>query len=119
MIEKGYAEILYHIWILQQEILITAGDFAHPGYGQKNGRKAVYFSVVTPLDQNLDPKYKLYTHAMYVIALEAAQNSLDIYQTANGCGVCYNTVPSEVFKKIINLQDGKERFMKEKKTHHL
>ena len=52
---------------------------------------------------------------MNVIALEAAQNSLDIYQTANGCGVCYNTVPSEVFKKIINLQDDEERFMKEKK----
>ena len=28
------------------------------GFGTSNGKKAVYFSLVSPLDPNPDPKYK-------------------------------------------------------------
>ena len=88
------------------------------GFRISKGRKAVYFSVVSPLDPNPDPKYKPYLHMknhherLFVMDLEA-QNSLGFYQTANGTVLCYDTVPSEFTTKIINLKDGSERFRKE------
>ena len=52
-----------------------------PGGVETNkGRKAVYFSLVSPLDPDTDPKYKPYFHLknqhdpLFVIDLEAAQN---------------------------------------------
>ena len=50
---------------------------------------------------------------LFVMDLEAAQNSLGFYQTANGSVLCYDTVPSEFLTKIINLKDGSEWFGKE------
>ena len=60
------------------------------GFGTSRGGEAVYLSLVSPLDQNPDPKYKPYLHLknhhdfLLVIDLEAARNSLEFDQTANG-----------------------------------
>ena len=48
-----------------------------------------------------------------MIDLKAAPNSLEFFQTANGSVLSYDTVPSEFLTKIINLEDGSERFGKE------
>ena len=88
------------------------------GFGISKGRTAVYLSPLSPLDPNHDPKYKPYQHMkqhrdrLFVMDLEAAQNSLEFYQTANGSVLCCDTVPSEFLTKIINLKDGSERFGK-------
>ena len=56
------------------------------GFGTSRGRKSVYFSIGSPLDQNPDPKYKPCPHLkkhhdfVFVIDLAAAQNSLEFYQ---------------------------------------
>ena len=50
---------------------------------------------------------------LFVVDLEAAQNSVEFYQKANGSVLCYDTVPSEFLKKIITLRDGSERFVQE------
>ena len=87
-------------------------------YGRNRGRKAVYFSLVSPLDQNPDPKYKPYIHLkcdhdfMFVIDLESAQNAIDFYQTAIGSVLCYDTVPAEFLTKIININSNTERFVR-------
>ena len=53
------------------------------GFGTSNGRNAVYFSLVSPLDPDTDPRYKPYFHLknrhgrLFVIDLEAAQNPLE------------------------------------------
>ena len=66
-----------------------------------------------------NPKYKPKLHLqnqddrLFVIDLEAAQNSLEFTQTANGSVVCFDTVPSEFHTKIINLKDEPERFGKD------
>ena len=79
-------------------------------FGSSKGRKAVYFSLVSPLDPNPDRKYQRYLHMkshhdrLFVIDLEAAQNSLEFFQTANGSVFCYDTVPLEFLTKIINLK---------------
>ena len=89
------------------------------GFGTSKGGKAVYFSLVSPLDQNPDPKYKPYTDMMnhhdrlLGIDLEAAQNSLEFHQTANGSVLCYDTVLAEFLTMFINIKDGSERFVKE------
>ena len=94
------------------------------GCGASKGRKRVFFTLVSPLDPNPDPKYKPYLHMknhhhrLVVIDLEAAQNSLEVYQSANGSVLCYDAVPSEFFKKIINLKDESERCGKEKKRRN-
>ena len=49
---------------------------------------------------------------MFVIDVEALQQSLEFYQTANGSVLCYDTVPSEFLTKIINIKDAAERFVK-------
>ena len=73
-----------------------------PGrFGTTRSRETVYFSLVSPLDENPDPNYKPYLHVknhhdmLFVIDLEAAQHSLDFYQTTNGSVLCYDTVPAE------------------------
>ena len=77
----------------------------------------MYLSLVSPLDQNPDPKDKPYLHMknhhgrLCGIDLEAAQNSPGHFQTANGSVLCHDTVPSEFFTKIINIKDGSERFV--------
>ena len=89
------------------------------GSGTSKGRKAVYFSLVSLLDPCPDPRYKSYIHTknhhdrLFVLDLDAKQNSLEFYQTANGSVLCHDTVPSEFLKEIISLQDGSERFGKE------
>ena len=91
-----------------------------PGaFGTCKGRTAVYLSLVSLLDPCPDPTDKPNIHMknhhdrLFVIDLDATQNSLEIYQTANGSVLCYDTVPSDFLKKIINLKDGSERFGKE------
>ena len=89
------------------------------GFGISKGRKAVYLSPVSSSDQNPDWKYKPYQHMkqhrdrLFVMDLEAVQNSMVFYQTANGSVMCYDTVPSEFHTQIINLKDGSESFGKE------
>ena len=61
--------------------------------GTSKSRNAVYFSLVSPLDPNPDPKYKPCLHLkkhhdlLCVIDLEPAQSSLAIFQTVNGSSV--------------------------------
>ena len=50
---------------------------------------------------------------LFMIDLEAAQNSLQFFQTANGSVLCYDTVPADFLTKIINVQDGSGWFVKE------
>ena len=87
----------------------------------------MYFSLVSPLDQNLDPKcmpylcLKNHHHLMFVIELESAQKSLEFHQTGNVNVLCYDTVVAEFLTKITNIKNGTERAwehnqMKEK--HH-
>ena len=47
-------------------------------------------------------------YRLFVIELEAAQNSLELYQTASGSVLCCYTVPSEFLTEIINIKDGSE-----------
>ena len=118
-IEKGYASLLYHIGFSRHEGSITSGGLVPRSFGTSKGRKAVYFSLASQLDPNPDPKHKPYFHLkchhdqMFVIDLEAAQNSLEFYQTANGSVLCYDAVPSEFLAKITNFKYGSERFEKE------
>ena len=78
------------------------------------------FSRVSSLDPNPDPKHKPYYHLnkhhdrLFVFDFDAAQNSLEFYQTANGSVLCHDTIPSEFFINIINPKDGSERFGKSK-----
>ena len=89
------------------------------GFGTSKGRKAMYCSLVSPRDPTPDPKCKPYLHLknhhdrLFVTDLEAAQNSLEFYQTANESVLCHDTVPSESLTKIIKIKDGSERFGKE------
>ena len=82
-------------------------------------RKAGYVLLARPSDKNPDPRYKPYFHLksyhdrLLVIELEAGQDSLFLYQRANGSVLCYGTVPSEVLIKIINMEDRSDRFRKE------
>ena len=118
-IEKGDASLLYHVGFSGHEDPIKFRRLVPWGFRISKGRNAVYFSVVSPLDPNTDPKYKPYLHMknhherLFVMDLEAAQNSLGFNQTANGTVLCYDTVPSEFLTKIINLKDGSERFGKD------
>ena len=117
-IEKGFASLLSHIGSSRDEDSATTGGLLQGGFGQSKGRKTVYFSFVSPLDSNPNPKYKPHFHLkkqydlMFVIDLEAAQNSRDFYQTANGSILCYDAVPVEFLTKNINIKDGAERFVK-------
>ena len=74
-----------------QEMKIKkTGGLVPGGFGQSKGRKAVYFSVVSPLDQNPVPTYKPYFHLknhhdlLFVVHLGTAQNSLGFCRAANG-----------------------------------
>ena len=37
---------------------------------------------------------------------------MNVHLTANGSVLCYDTVPAEFLTKIINIEDGAERFEK-------
>ena len=107
-IERGYATFRYHIGVSRNEDSIKIRRTC-----------TVCFSLVSPLDQNPDPKYKPclhlknHHHLLFVLILEAAQNPLDFFQqTANGSVLCYNTVLAEFLTKIINIKNGSERFVK-------
>ena len=82
-----------------------SGGLVSGGFGLSNGRKAVYFSLVSPLDPNPDQQYKPYLHMknhhdrLNMIDLEVAQISQDFDQTANGSVLCFDTIPSEFLKK--------------------
>ena len=77
------------------------------------GRKVVCFSLGSSLYQKPDPKYNPHLNLKkLVIDLEAAQNSLDLYQTASGSILRYDAVPAEFLTKIMNLKDGTERIQK-------
>ena len=82
-IETGHASLLYHTVSPRHEGSIRSRRFVPGRFWLSKGRQAVYFSLVSPLDPNSDPKYKPYVHMrnqhdrLFVIDLEAAQNSLD------------------------------------------
>ena len=106
--EKGYAPFFCHVGFSRNKGSIKSGELVPGGFGQSKGRKTKSFSVVSPLDQNPDQKYKPHLNLkkhhilMSVINLEAAHNSLDIHQAANGSGSCYDAVPAEFLTIIIN-----------------
>ena len=74
-----------------EEDLLVPGDL-----GVSNGRKAVCFLTRVATGSR---------ESMFVIRLEAAQNSLEFYHTANGSVLRYATVPAEFLTKIINIKD--------------
>ena len=116
--ERGYAPLLYHMGFSRKEDTLNSGGIAPGGFGTNKGRTAVYFTLVAPLGWHPDPNFKPYLHLskhrdlLFVIDLEAAQNSSEFYQTASGSVSCYHTVPAEFLTKIININDGSERFQK-------
>ena len=78
--------------------------------------------TLSPLDWNPDPKCKSYMHVKHhhdlikVIDLEARQNSVEIFRTANGTVSCYDTYPAQFLEKTTNIKDGTERFINEETT---
>ena len=95
-IERGHAPCLCQIGSSRYDSP-KAGGLAPGGLGTTKGRKAVCISPVSPLDRNPNPKDKPNLHLknhhdrLFMIDLEAAQNSLEFYQTANGSVKCYDT----------------------------
>ena len=55
---------------------------------------------------------KIHHDRLFVIDVEAAQNSLEVHQAANGSTLCYGTVLAEFLTKIINMKDGSKRFVR-------
>ena len=118
-IEKGDAPFLYHIGFSRnEESMKPEGHVPGPGgFGTSRDRK-MYFSLVSPLYRDPDPKHKPLIHLLNqhdllsVLDLEATQTLLEFYQTADGSVLCYDTVPSECLPKIINIKDGSERIGK-------
>ena len=82
----------------RNEDSIIPGGLAPGVSGHSKGRRAVYFSIVSPLEQNPDPKYTPHIHQkghhdlVFGIDLESAMKSLD-FQTAEGS---------------VNVRDGSE-----------
>ena len=62
------------------KISMESGEFVPGDFEQSKGRKAVHCSLVSPLDQNPETKYKPYIHQkshhdqVFVIDLESAQS---------------------------------------------
>ena len=46
---------------------------------------------------------KIHPYRLFVIDVEAAQNSLEVHQAANGSVLCYDTVLAEFLTKTINM----------------
>ena len=61
-IEKGYAPFLSYIGFSRSEDSIKSGGLVPGCFGTSKGRKALYFSLVLPLDPCSHPKYKPYIH---------------------------------------------------------
>ena len=61
-IEKGCTSFLYHFGLSRNEDSVKSGGLVQGGAGQNEGRKAVYFSLFSPLDQHPDRKHKPYVH---------------------------------------------------------
>ena len=57
---ERFTLFLYRIGNSKNEDSITAGGLVPRRFGEKKCRKAVYFSLVSPLDQNPNPKCKPY-----------------------------------------------------------
>ena len=56
IIEKGHAPFLTHAGFSRNQDSSKFGGIVPGGFGQSKGRATVYFSLVSPLDQNRDPK---------------------------------------------------------------
>ena len=126
-IENIYAPFLYHLGFSRNEDSTTSEGFVPGSFGTSEGKNAVHFSFVSPLDSCSNSKYKFcilvkdHHDQLFVIDQEATQNSQVFSQTANGSFLCHGTVPAEFFTKIINIKDGSGRFVKEdfkKKNRH-
>ena len=118
-------KVMHHFCIMfgnsKNEDSITARGLVPRRFGEKEGRKAVYFSLVSPLDKNPEKTCKPYNHmkeyhdVLYEIDLRAAQETLDFYQTANWRVLCYDTVPAEFLIMVVNSKDGSLRSVKNDK----
>ena len=117
-IETGYAPCLYHVGFSRNEDSIKTERLVPDGFGTSRCRKAVYFSLVSPHDQNPDSKCKPSLHIKdhhdltFLFYLEAAHNFLEFYNTRNGSVLSYDTVLAEFLTQIINIEDGAERLVK-------
>ena len=105
------------MWLYRRVMRKTTRHFcrrtcARRFWSEQRQESSVYVSLVSPLDQNPDPKYKPHFHLknhpdlLFVIDVEAAQNSLEVYQTANRSALCYDTVLAVFLTKIIHIKDG-------------
>ena len=82
---KDTHPLLCHVGLSRHESPIKSGGLVPEESIISKGRYAVYFSLVSPLDPIPDPKCKHLLHMknhherLFVIDLEAAQNSLEFY----------------------------------------
>ena len=101
---------------------IKSGALLPGGFVQSKGRKAVYFSLASPLDQNPDTKYKPFLQLkkhydmMFVLDLEAAQISLDVYETADGGFSCSS--PRSSTSKMAQKGWRKHKHNQKEEKHH-
>ena len=102
-------------WILKTWRFKNQLEGLVPGwFGTSKGRKAVYLSLVSPLDANPDPKKKpqaLPPHEVQSWPVVCDRSG----RSALFAGILSDSeaVPSEFLKKIINLKDGSEMFGEE------
>ena len=83
------------------------------GFGQHRGRHAVYFTLVNPQDTNPVPQFsKAYKHlkschdAVNAVDTERAQEEpLNFFWVLNGCVICFDTLPKECLKRVIETRD--------------
>ena len=109
------------------KISIKSGELVPGDFEQSKGRKAVHCSLVSPLDQNPETKYKPYIHQkshqdqVLAIDLEAAQSSLDLFsQTTNRSVLCCETLfrPSSSTRSDSEMEQADWGKHKQKEKHH-
>ena len=114
-IEQGYSPVLNHVGFSRNEDSKKSGGLVRGSWKEQRQEGSALLIRFVSGSKPPDPKYKSYFHLknhhdrLFVVDLEAAQNSLEFCQSANGSVVCYDTVPSEFLTKIINIKDGTER----------
>ena len=96
--EKRFASLLYQTGFSVHENSIQSGELVAGGVGtSKRLKRSVLLTRLAIGSDPSNPKYKPKLHLqnqdyrLFVIDLEAAQNSLEFNQTANGSVVCFDS----------------------------
>ena len=115
-IEKGYESWLYHIGFSKHKDSKKSERLVPGSFWNEQRQTSSVLLTRIALGSEPGPEVQALTSnhdRLFVIDLDAAQNSLEFYQKANGSVLCHDEVPSELLTKIINLKDGSEKFGKE------